>query len=357
MSSGGYTVSSGFASGYNHNEPVAARFSKGLPNRLYDYTLNRGIRGSPLPPPRRDRLRGPTRGAPRAPLLAVLLIGITVGGWTMERKGTKLQRCPKCNALISGISPDICTSCWQDLPRARTDALNAPTIPIDTIAGTLLYLTHEDELVPYALPPASLLVTQPETRRAELLAEAEEFVRRRRYTIEAVSYPKGHCRLFEWRLLPEGEAKGGWLPPREQFLSAGLRPIVAAPVGPSVPVSRQRLLRHCLPPDVDYRRIPKPTQRRGRRWRQIEMTAAQWELDRDRYFRLKALAMSLRAGPEATKAWKLADDARAEIRRKYGRTTRKCSMCQNFLPAKSRARYCKPACKERAKKTAGISPR
>lgn len=80
------------------------------------------------------------------------------------------------------------------------------------------------------------------------------------------------------------------------------------------------------------------------------MKPSEWEQDRARYYHVMAEAMRLRREkhPDAAAAANLWDKTRREVQRKY-RGGRKCCMCQNFLPAASKALYCKPACKERAK--------
>lgn len=241
---------------------------------------------------------------------------------------------------------DICTTCWQDLPRPRISVAESPNVK-SSITGTLLYTgAKEQETKDHPLPffarkkrgQESPEETPSDTGKEERVIAAEKMLTQRPWELEIRG---GNCRLFRGRLL-EGDL-------RASALEAGLYPVVWEAVGPVVSVYRKSSLQQFLPPGLSLADIPEKRAKRGRRWQAQECAPSEWEQDRERYYRLCLEALALRGkqgGQEAAEAALLV--ARAELSRKY-KFARQCRRCRNFIPRSSKALYCKPACKELAK--------
>jgi len=238
----------------------------------------------------------------------------------------------------------LCTTCWTNLRRPQTDALDNwwKKRPYSTTSGKLLSTRQsegdEADAVDTEQPghPISLLARPAETRWPELVAEAEWWAQQRPWELRIGG---GHCFLVRARLLEGVE--------RELARREGVRPVVWEYPSPVVSMHRKASLQRYLPPGLSLAAIPERRTKPGRKWRQ-GATPSEWEQDRQHYYHLRVLAYKLRGKPEGQEAAEALLLARQDLSHKY-KGARKCRMCPNFIPRTSRALYCKPACKERGK--------
>lgn len=252
---------------------------------------------------------------------------------------------------------DLCTTCWEDLPRVRVSVAESPKVRLSPITGNFLFVRagEEKETADYPIPllsrkkrgQESPAETPPETRWPEFVAQAERWARQRPWELRIRG---GYCRLVRARLLA-GVA-------RDLAHEAGVYPVVWENVGPVVSMHRKHVLQRFLPPGLSLKTIPEDRAKPGRRFGKPvadprfpgrrETTPSEWEQDRNQYYHLRRLAYDLQGKPEGQQAAEAALLARLELSRKY-KGARQCHMCPNLIPRLSKARYCKPACKERAK--------